>query len=112
MKQSCIADSTTKAEYMDASEAAKEVVWLRKFLQDLEVHLLNYFVIIVEQWLSLKNQKPQEAKTYRKEIPSHKRNSVRGDVEVTDGIRAAPRVLLSNVGQTSARTLSPSRRCM
>ena len=33
IKQSCIADSTTEAEYV----AAKEAVWLRKFLQDREV---------------------------------------------------------------------------
>ena len=37
VKQSCIADSTTEAENVVASEAAKEAVWLRKFLQDLEV---------------------------------------------------------------------------
>ncbi|KAH9724536.1 Integrase catalytic domain-containing protein [Citrus sinensis] len=37
VKQSYIADSTNEAEYVAASEAAKEVVWLRKFLQDLEV---------------------------------------------------------------------------
>ncbi|KAH9802373.1 Integrase catalytic domain-containing protein [Citrus sinensis] len=37
VKQSCIADSTTEAKYVAASEAAKEAVWLRKFLQDLEV---------------------------------------------------------------------------
>ena len=37
VKQSCIADSTTEAEYVAASEAAREAVWLRKFLQDLEV---------------------------------------------------------------------------
>ena len=37
VKQSCIADSTMEAEYVAASEAAKEAVWLRKFLIDLEV---------------------------------------------------------------------------
>ena len=37
IKQSCIADSTTEAEYVATSEAIKEVVWLWKFLQDLEV---------------------------------------------------------------------------
>ena len=33
MKQSSIADSTMEAEYI----AAKEVVWLKNFLMDLEV---------------------------------------------------------------------------
>ncbi|KAA0035549.1 retrovirus-related pol polyprotein from transposon tnt 1-94 [Cucumis melo var. makuwa] len=37
IKQRCIADSTMEAEYVVACEAAKEVVWLRKFLIDLEV---------------------------------------------------------------------------
>ncbi|KAA0049626.1 gag/pol protein [Cucumis melo var. makuwa] len=37
IKQGCIADSTMEAEYVVACEAAKEVVWLRKFLHDLEV---------------------------------------------------------------------------
>ena len=37
IKQSCIADSTMEAEYVAACEAAKEGVWLRKFLTDLEV---------------------------------------------------------------------------
>ena len=35
MKQSSIADSTMEAEYIAASEAAKEAVWLKNFLLDL-----------------------------------------------------------------------------
>ena len=37
IKQSCIDDSTMEDEYVAASEAAKEVVWLRKFLMELGV---------------------------------------------------------------------------
>ncbi|KAA0050103.1 gag/pol protein [Cucumis melo var. makuwa] len=36
IKQGCIADSTMEAEYVAACKAAKETVWLRKFLHDLE----------------------------------------------------------------------------
>ena len=37
VKQSCIADSTMEAEYAATCEAAKEAVWLKKFLFDLGV---------------------------------------------------------------------------
>ena len=37
MKQSRIVDSTLEAEYIVASEAAKEAMWLKNFLMDLEV---------------------------------------------------------------------------
>ena len=37
VKQSCISDSAMEAEYVAASEAVKEVVWLSNFLSDLEV---------------------------------------------------------------------------
>jgi len=36
-KQETVADSTTKAEYIVASEAAKEGVWIRNFLIELGV---------------------------------------------------------------------------
>ncbi|KAL0556527.1 hypothetical protein IC582_005041 [Cucumis melo] len=37
IKQSCITDSIVEAKYVVACEAAKEAVWLKKFLTDLEV---------------------------------------------------------------------------
>ena len=37
VKQSSIADSTMEAKYIAASEAAKEVVWLKNFFMDLKV---------------------------------------------------------------------------
>ena len=37
VKQSCITDSITKAEYVATSEAAKAAIWLCKFLRNLEV---------------------------------------------------------------------------
>ncbi|KAL9236053.1 hypothetical protein vseg_010762 [Gypsophila vaccaria] len=36
-KQSAIADSTTESEYIAASEAVKEAIWMRNFLQGLIV---------------------------------------------------------------------------
>ena len=47
IKQSCIADSTMEAEYVAACEAAKEAVWLRQFLIDLEVvHSANKYITV------------------------------------------------------------------
>ena len=37
VKQSCIANSTMEAEYVAACKAAKEAIWLKKFLFDLSV---------------------------------------------------------------------------
>ena len=38
-KQDIIADSTTEAEYITASEAAKEAVWINKFITGLGIVL-------------------------------------------------------------------------
>ena len=38
-KQQTVADSVTEAEYIAASEAAKEVVWMKKFISKLGVVL-------------------------------------------------------------------------
>ena len=37
MKQDTVADSTIEVEYIAASEAAKEAVWIRKFITELGV---------------------------------------------------------------------------
>ena len=36
-KQSTVVDSTTEVEYIAASDVAKEAVWIKKFITDLEV---------------------------------------------------------------------------
>ena len=38
-KQSTIADSTTEAEYIALFDAAKEAVWIKKFMSELGVVL-------------------------------------------------------------------------
>ena len=38
-KQQTVADSTTEAEYIAVSEAAKEVVWMKKFISELAIVL-------------------------------------------------------------------------
>ena len=59
VKQSCIADSTMEAEYVVACEAAKETIWLKKFLSNLgvvrmEQVLITLFATIVERLHNLK----------------------------------------------------------
>ena len=45
VKQTCVADSTTEAEYVATSKAAKKAIWLKKFLLDLQVIPSAYWAI-------------------------------------------------------------------
>jgi hypothetical protein len=49
-KQDTVADSTTEAEYIATSEAAKEAVWIRKFVSELgvvQVHPVQWTSIVI-----------------------------------------------------------------
>eukprot|EP00253_Pinus_taeda_P031863 PITA_31863 len=47
-KQSVPADSTTEAEYVEAAEATKEIVWLRKILEDLQVKQVQSTPLMID----------------------------------------------------------------
>ena len=59
VKRSCISDSTIEAEYIAASEAVKEVVWLRNFLGDIEVipNLEQHMVVYCDNSGAVENNK-------------------------------------------------------
>lgn len=42
--QKCVALSTIETEYITATEAGKETLWLTRFLQELELQLKDYVV--------------------------------------------------------------------
>ena len=68
VKKSCIANSTMEAEYVVAYEAAKEAIWLKKFLSDLgfvrmEQVLITLFYDNSVEWL----HNPRIQKITRKE---------------------------------------------
>ena len=53
-KQSVLADSTTKAEYVAATEATKEIVWLRKILEDLQIKQMHSTPVITDNTSAIK----------------------------------------------------------
>lgn len=52
-KQNTVALSTTESEYMAASEAAKEILWIRQFLNDIG-ELQNSFTLHVDNQSAIK----------------------------------------------------------
>ena len=42
--QKCVALSTTEAEYIAATEASKEMIWFKQFLQELGLQQIEYVV--------------------------------------------------------------------
>eukprot|EP00253_Pinus_taeda_P031528 PITA_31528 len=53
-KQSVVADSTTEVEYVAAIEATKEIVWLRKFLEDLQVKQVHSTPLMIDNTSAVK----------------------------------------------------------
>eukprot|EP00253_Pinus_taeda_P007655 PITA_07655 len=53
-KQSVPADSTTEAEYVAAVEATKEIVWLRKILEDLQVKQVQSTPLMIDNTSAIK----------------------------------------------------------
>eukprot|EP00253_Pinus_taeda_P015320 PITA_15320 len=53
-KQSVPADFTTEAEYVVAAEATKEIVWLRKILEDLQVKQVQSTPLMIDNNSAIK----------------------------------------------------------
>jgi hypothetical protein len=53
-KQSVLADSTTEAEYVAVVEVTKEIVWLKKILEDLQEKQVNSTPLLVDNTFAIK----------------------------------------------------------
>eukprot|EP00253_Pinus_taeda_P002361 PITA_02361 len=51
------ADSTTEAEYVAAAEAIKEIVWLKKILEDLQVKQVQSTPLMIDNTSTIKSAK-------------------------------------------------------
>jgi hypothetical protein len=53
-KQSVPTDSTTEAEYVAVAEATKEIVWLRKILEDLQEKQVHSTPLLIDNTSAIK----------------------------------------------------------
>eukprot|EP00253_Pinus_taeda_P022157 PITA_22157 len=67
-KQSVPADSTTEAEYVAAAEASKEIVWLRKILEDLQVKQVQSTPLMIDNTSAIKLAKNPKFHDHTKHI--------------------------------------------
>eukprot|EP00253_Pinus_taeda_P035210 PITA_35210 len=67
-KQLVPADSTTEAEYVAIAEATKEIVWLRKILEDLQVKQVQSTPLMIENTSVIKLAKNPKFHDRKKHI--------------------------------------------
>ena len=53
-KQTVPIVSTTEAEYVATTEATKEIVWLRKILEDLQVKQVHLTLVMIDNTSAIK----------------------------------------------------------
>ena len=88
VKQSAISDSTMEAEYIAVSEAAKEIVWLKKFYSDLGVipEMDKPLVLFCDNTRAIANSKEPRSHKRSKHIERKyhiiREYVARGDVKV------------------------------
>ena len=84
VKQSSVFDSTMEAEYVAATKAIKEAVWLRNFLRDLEVipNLEQPMVVHCDNIGAVSNRK--ETRSHQREHIERKFHLIRDIVERGD----------------------------
>ncbi|KAK8694302.1 hypothetical protein V6N13_071856 [Hibiscus sabdariffa] len=58
-KQDTVTDSTTKAEYVTASEATKETIWIKEFISELRVIISRADAAIVQAKEPISHHRPK-----------------------------------------------------
>ncbi|KAL8099710.1 hypothetical protein AgCh_032098 [Apium graveolens] len=98
VKQKCISNSNMEAEYVAASETAKEAIWFRKFLLDLDVvpNLPRQIMIYCDNIGAVENTKEPRAHKAVKHIELRS-NQRRILVSQYEGFMAKPKKSITDV---------------